>query len=90
MKGRINIAYDVDGTNWKLTVADNGIAKPDGVFAQPKIGLGMGIIKALAQDLNAKVETLAAHLPAETSGNVTWFVGQGLRPTRGLVFQTHP
>ena len=58
MKGRINIAYDVDGTNWKLTVADNGIGKPDGVFAQAKTGLGTGIIKALAHDLNAKVETL--------------------------------
>jgi two-component sensor histidine kinase len=59
MNGRISIAYDVDGTNWKLSVADNGIGKPDGVFAQPKTGLGTGIIKALAQDLNAKVETLA-------------------------------
>jgi two-component sensor histidine kinase len=57
--GRITIAFDVDGTNWKLSVADNGIGKPDGVFAQPKTGLGTGIIKALAQDLNAKVETLA-------------------------------
>jgi chemotaxis protein methyltransferase CheR len=59
MKGRINIAYDVDGTNWKLSVADNGIGKPDGVFAQPKTGLGTGIIKALAHELNAKVETLS-------------------------------
>src|ERR1700730_16996270 len=59
MKGRINIAYDVDGTNWKLSVADNGIGKPDGVFAQPKTGLGTGIVKALAQELNAKVETLS-------------------------------
>ena len=59
MNGLINITYDVDGTNWKLSVADNGIGKPDGVFAQPKTGLGTGIIKALAQDLNAKVETLA-------------------------------
>ena len=58
-KGWINVAYDVDGTNWKLSVADNGIGKPDGVFAQPEAGLGTGIIKALAQDLNAKVETLA-------------------------------
>jgi chemotaxis protein methyltransferase CheR len=58
-EGRINVAYDVDGTNWKLSVADNGIGKPDGVFAQPKTGLGTGIIKALAQDLNAKVETLS-------------------------------
>ena len=53
------MAYDVDGTNWKLSVADNGIGKPDGVFAQPKTGLGTSIITALAQNLNAKVETLA-------------------------------
>jgi chemotaxis protein methyltransferase CheR len=59
MKGQINIAFDVDGTNWKLSVADNGIGRPDGVFAQPKTGLGTGIVKALAQELNAKVETLA-------------------------------
>jgi two-component sensor histidine kinase len=59
IKGRINIAYDVDGTNWKLSVADNGIGKPDGVFAQPKTGLGTGIIKALAHELNAIVDTLA-------------------------------
>lgn len=59
MKGRISVAYDVDGTNWKLSVADNGIGKPDGVFAQEKTGLGTSIIKALAHDLNAKVETLA-------------------------------
>jgi two-component sensor histidine kinase len=59
MKGQIDIAYEVDGTNWKLSVADNGIGRPDGVFAQPKTGLGTGIVKALAQELNAKVETLA-------------------------------
>lgn len=57
--GRIVIAYDVDGTNWKLSVADNGSGKPDGVFAQSRTGLGTGIVKALAQQLGAKVETLA-------------------------------
>ena len=56
---RIVIAYDVDGTNWKLSVADNGVGKPDGLFAQSKTGLGTGIVKALAQQLGAKVETLA-------------------------------
>jgi two-component sensor histidine kinase len=69
MKGRIEIAYDVDGTNWKLSVADNGIGKPDGVFAQPKTGLGTGIIKALAQELNAIVETLAG--PEGTNVSIT-------------------
>jgi two-component sensor histidine kinase len=69
MDGRISIAFDVNGTNWKLSVADNGIGKPDGVFAQPKTGLGTGIIKALAQDLSAKVETLAG--PEGTIVSVT-------------------
>jgi two-component sensor histidine kinase len=69
MNGRITIAYDVDGTNWKLSVADNGIGRPDGVFSQAKTGLGTGIIKALAHDLNATVETLAG--PEGTIVSVT-------------------
>jgi chemotaxis protein methyltransferase CheR len=67
--GRIVIAYDVDGTNWKLSVADNGIGKPDGVFAEPKTGLGTGIVKALAQQLDASVETSAS--PEGTTVSIT-------------------
>lgn len=67
--GRITITYDVDGTNWKLSVADNGIGRPDGVFAQSKIGLGTGIVKALAQQLGAQVETLAG--PEGTTVSIT-------------------
>ncbi len=67
--GRIAIMYAVNGTNWKLSVADNGVGRPDGVFAQPKIGLGTGIIKALAQQIDAKVETLAT--PEGTTVSVT-------------------
>jgi chemotaxis protein methyltransferase CheR len=67
--GRIVLAYDVDGTNWKLSVADNGVGKPDGVFAQSKTGLGTGIVKALAQQLGAKVETLAD--PSGTTVSIT-------------------
>jgi two-component sensor histidine kinase len=37
MKGRISVAYDVDGTNWKLSVADNGIGKPGGNSATSRI-----------------------------------------------------
>ena len=57
--GRITVAYEVSGTDWKLSVVDNGIGKPDGVFAQPKTGLGTGIVNALAKQLNAQVETLS-------------------------------
>jgi two-component sensor histidine kinase len=57
--GKITVAYDVSGTDWKLSVADNGVGRPDGVFAQPKTGLGTGIVNALAKQLNAQVETLS-------------------------------
>jgi chemotaxis protein methyltransferase CheR len=67
--GRIAVTYDVVDTNWKLTVADNGVGKPDGVFAQPRTGLGTGIIKALSQQLDAQVETLAS--PQGTTVSVT-------------------
>jgi len=56
-RGQITVAYDTAGTDWKLSVVDNGIGKPDGVFAQGKAGLGTSIIKALAHQLDAKVVT---------------------------------
>ena len=67
--GRIAVQYDTAGTNWRLSVTDNGIGRPDGVFAQEKTGLGTSIVKALAQQLDAHVETLAG--PKGTSVSVT-------------------
>jgi chemotaxis protein methyltransferase CheR len=67
--GQIRVAYEVSGTDWKLSVNDNGIGKPDGVFAQPKSGLGTGIVNALAKQLDAQVVTLSG--PEGTSVVVT-------------------
>jgi two-component sensor histidine kinase len=53
----ITVSYDVFGKDWKLVVIDNGIGKPEGVFAQPKSGLGTSIISALASQLDAQVVT---------------------------------
>jgi two-component sensor histidine kinase/PAS domain-containing protein len=66
---RITVAYDIDGTNWKLSVSDNGIGKPDGTFASEKTGLGTGIVKALSHQLDAQVETLAG--PDGTTVSIT-------------------
>jgi two-component sensor histidine kinase len=66
---QIAVVFDVAGTNWKLSIADNGIGAPVGVFAQPKSGLGTSIINALAQQLDAKVETLSG--PHGTAVSVT-------------------
>jgi hypothetical protein len=45
------------------------IGKPDGVFAQPKTGLGTGIVKALAKQLDAKLITLSS--PRGTTVTIT-------------------
>ena len=77
--GQIAVAYDVFGTDWKLSVADNGIGRPDGVFAQPKSGLGTGIVKALAKQLDSQVVTSSG--PKGTTVTVTHatFAGRGER-----------
>jgi chemotaxis protein methyltransferase CheR len=68
-KGEIVVAYDTIGTNWKLSISDTGIGKPAGGFAQGKSGLGTGIVKALAHQLDAQVETLAG--PEGTTVSIT-------------------
>jgi two-component sensor histidine kinase len=55
--GAIGVSYNVSGTDWQLAVYDNGCGKPDGVFAQPKSGLGTGVVNALAKQLDAQVAT---------------------------------
>jgi chemotaxis protein methyltransferase CheR len=66
---RITVTYDVFGKDWKLLVVDNGIGKPEGVFAQPKSGLGTSIICALADQLDAQVVTVSG--PRGTTVSVT-------------------
>jgi two-component sensor histidine kinase len=77
--GQITVAYEVSGTDWKLSIADNGIGKPDGVFAQPKTGLGTGIVNALAKQLNAQVETLSGSLGTTVSITHATFAAKGTR-----------
>ena len=74
--GQITVAYDVSGTDWKLSVADNGMGRPDGVFAQPKAGLGTGIVKALAKQLDSQVATLSGPLGTTVSITHATFAGR--------------
>jgi two-component sensor histidine kinase len=66
--GLITVAYEVSGTDWKLSVSDNGIGKPDATD-RSKGGLGTGIIEALAKQLDAQVVTLTG--PLGTTVSVT-------------------
>jgi len=51
--GRIIVTYEVTGTDWKLSIADNGMGKPK--CGSPKVGLGTSIVNALANQLDAHV-----------------------------------
>jgi chemotaxis protein methyltransferase CheR len=54
---RILVTYAVDEAAWKLVVADNGIGKEPDQAPRAGGGLGTTIVKALAQQLGAGVET---------------------------------
>ena len=56
--GSVIVAYDLAEPNWRLTVADNGIGRPEGDLDKTNPGLGTSIIEALARQLNARVDVL--------------------------------
>jgi chemotaxis protein methyltransferase CheR len=64
------VAYEVNGTDWKLTVSDNGSGPSvDGAWPPAKIGLGTSIVTALAASLEARVDTETG--PAGTTVSIT-------------------
>jgi len=57
--GRIVVAYQVAGEAWRLSVSDSGGGKTPKIVADSKPGLGTSIVEALANQLDAKVETIS-------------------------------
>ncbi|HUF44910.1 MAG TPA: sensor histidine kinase, partial [Aestuariivirgaceae bacterium] len=57
-QGDVLVAYDVAGSNWRLTVSDNGVGRPDRTAQITMPGLGTNIIEALAKQLNASVDNV--------------------------------
>jgi two-component sensor histidine kinase len=55
-QGHVLVTYDVAGSNWRLTVSDDGVGMSDGSTDKPPPGLGTNIIEALAKQLDARVE----------------------------------
>ena len=69
----IVVSYKVAGTDWKLTISDNGIGKPNVSASETKPGLGTGLIKALTRQLNAVVDIASdAHGTAVTITHATF------------------
>jgi two-component sensor histidine kinase len=53
---QISVRYEVSGSNWRLSVSDNGVGKQIGATAPAKGGLGTSLVTALAHQLDAQVE----------------------------------
>ena len=57
--GAISVSYEVKGNDWKLSVSDNGVGMPKKLDKE-KAGLGTTLVKALAHQLQAQVETVTS------------------------------
>lgn len=58
--GWIKVGYNSHGTEWQLSVSDNGVGIRPGE-EPPKAGLGTNIVAALAASLDAEVQTSATN-----------------------------
>ncbi|HEY4941898.1 MAG TPA: histidine kinase dimerization/phosphoacceptor domain -containing protein [Rhizomicrobium sp.] len=50
------VRYEVNGTDWQLSVCDNGVGRPEDDGTAKKGGLGTSLVNALAHQLDAKVQ----------------------------------
>jgi chemotaxis protein methyltransferase CheR len=55
----ILVKYETSGANWRLTVSDNGIGRPQD-SAGSSDGLGSTLVKALAHQIKAQIETVSS------------------------------
>ena len=54
----ILIKYETSGSDWQLTVSDNGVGRPkEETTTASRDGLGSTLIKALSQQIKAQIET---------------------------------
>jgi len=63
--GKIKVDYNFHGPNWILCVRDDGVGMP--AAAPRRTGLGTGIVRALAGQLNASVELTPQHPGTQVS-----------------------
>jgi chemotaxis protein methyltransferase CheR len=56
----ITVAYETFGPDWRLTVSDNGVGRPDGAATPVKAGLGTSIVAALSEQMQARIETVTS------------------------------
>jgi chemotaxis protein methyltransferase CheR len=81
--GQIVVGFEIAGSDWKLSISDNGIgmAQEDaGPPGQERSSLAASIVKTLAQQLQAEVEVATS--PAGTSVSITHATTAAARAAR--------
>jgi two-component sensor histidine kinase len=56
----VTVRYKVNGSDWTLSVADNGVGKAENVAKPSSSGLGTSLVAALAHQLGAEVDTTSS------------------------------
>ena len=74
--GEFVVAYQAAGEAWRLSVSDSGSGKTPDIVAGSKPGLGTSIVEALANQLDARVETTSDKRGTQVS------ITHGLFPNR--------
>jgi chemotaxis protein methyltransferase CheR len=57
---RVRVTFEIAKSDWKLTVADNGVGRTDKEEPNTSTGLGTALIGALAKQLNAQITETSA------------------------------
>jgi chemotaxis protein methyltransferase CheR len=55
-EGEVLVDYEAGGSDWQLSISDNGSGSPEASDEPPHVGLGTSIVEALAQQLEATVQ----------------------------------
>ena len=74
--GEVMVRYEINGDDWKLSVSDDGIGRAEGAGPLKKGGLGTSLVKALASQLDAKVETVSSAAGMKVSISHSTFVSR--------------
>jgi len=72
----VTVRYEINGIDWKLSVSDNGIGRAEKDGPPAKGGLGTSLVKALAQQLEAKVATISNSAGMSVSVSHATFVSR--------------
>jgi len=74
--GTVMVCYEVNGTDWKLSISDDGIGRAEGRGPPAKGGMGTSLVKALAHQLDAKVETTSSAAGMKVAVSHSTFVSR--------------